>query len=367
LKLAKYQQVHEHEIFTNYIPLSSAVSWYIKQAIQKRLIVISDSKKLYAFFDHTIESDLYIPELTAITHHSRFADVSFQCADAPLVFNRHHQWQHHWQTGGGAITLSFGQDDTAQYLNFPDLACFAINHNGTRVSCYPSISISEAVICHLLVDQVLPRLFAHYFKSSVFHASCIDFDDRRIAFLADSGWGKSTIAAGFHTAGHTIVTDDCLRISISDSRKIMATPSYCGPRLIEDSLLFLGLEKKTKFSSCGAGSLSKYRFTSQTSQPHGGPLQALFILSPPHESHDLVSPEIRPISGVTAIRSLLKNSYCLDVHDHDWQKHHFQRISELAANELPMFALHYPRNFQMLPKVIQTVCNCVEGNTTCIP
>jgi hypothetical protein len=61
-----------------------------------------------------------------------------------------------------------------------------------------------------------------------------------------------------------------------------------------------------------------------------------------------------------AIKELLRNSFCLDVHDQQWQKLHFQRISELAASGLPIFSLRYPRKYQALPEVVKAIMKTLD-------
>lgn len=49
----------------------------------------------------------------------------------------------------------------------------------------------------------------------VLHASAVAWKGRALAFLADSGFGKSSLAAAFCAAGASLITDDVLRLEIS--------------------------------------------------------------------------------------------------------------------------------------------------------
>lgn len=67
------------------------------------------------------------------------------------------------------------------------------------------------------------------------HASAADFGGRIVAFTADSGGGKSTLAAGLAQLGLPHVCDDTLVVSIAD--RIMAMPDAKPLKLWDDALV----------------------------------------------------------------------------------------------------------------------------------
>ena len=318
-------------------------------------------RKLSAFFNHIIESDMALPELTEIDDRNAQADVVFQVSADPGEYTRAREWLHHWRSPDQAVTLSLAGDEERVFLHFPGMARFAIDNtrnNGRLVTCHARSGLASATIRHLLLDQVLPRLFAHFFTCTIFHAAFVAVHGKGICFLADSGWGKSTIAAGLGAAGHTILTDDCLNIAVHNNR-ITGTPAYCGIRLLPDSLDNLG-GSLTMPGEAVAEYTSKKRISLKTSAMQALPIQALFMLTSPQAAKDCKTPEIEPVGGMYAIKELLKNSFCLDVHDQRWQKLHFQRISQLAASGLPIFSLRYPRKYQNLPEVVKAIMKTLD-------
>ncbi|MFH0783407.1 MAG: hypothetical protein V2B20_15845 [Pseudomonadota bacterium] len=307
-----------------------------------------------------------MPELTDFDIDSTNvqADVLCQVSTDPREYLRAREWRHHWKAPDQSVTLSFARDDDTMFLHFPDLACFEIGNNGHLVTCHARPSLPSATIRHLLLDQVLPRLFAHFFSCSVFHASFVVVNGKGICFLADSGWGKSTIAAGLGAAGHTILTDDCLSIAVRNNR-VTGIPAYCGIRLFADSLEKFGGSLEGPGETI-AEYTSKKRISlafQETLGPVGLealPLQALFLLTSPQEAKNCHTPEIVSVGGISAMKELLKNSFCLDVHDQQWQKAHFRRVSALAAGGLPIFSLRYPRKYQTLPVVERTIMKTLD-------
>jgi hypothetical protein len=49
----------------------------------------------------------------------------------------------------------------------------------------------------------------------VLHASAVAVDDRGLAFVGSSGMGKSTVASALAAAGHPLVSDDVLRVTLT--------------------------------------------------------------------------------------------------------------------------------------------------------
>src|SRR5262249_12262526 len=61
------------------------------------------------------------------------------------------------------------------------------------------------------------------------HATVVVVDDRAVAFLGESGYGKSSLAACFLEAGHRLLTDDLLLFQEARSRIV----AYPGPPRIK--------------------------------------------------------------------------------------------------------------------------------------
>lgn len=323
-------------------------------------------RKLSVYFNYLIESDMVLPELTDIEIGTTNvqADVLCQVSADPREYFNAREWLHHWKAPDQSVTLSFARDEDMMFLHFPGMACFALSNNGHLVTCHARPALLSATLRHLLLDQVLPRLFAHFFSCTVFHASFVIVNGKGICFLADSGWGKSTIAAGLGAAGHTILTDDCLSIAVCNNH-VTGTPAYCGIRLLADSLEKLGGflnipgETVTEYTSKKRFSLARQK-TLGSFDLETLPLQALFLLTSPQEAKNCHTPEIVSVGGVSVMKELLKNSFCLDVHDQQWQKAHFRRISAVAASGLPILSLRYPRRYQILPEVEKAIMRTLD-------
>ncbi|HMB92689.1 MAG TPA: hypothetical protein VKP65_17695, partial [Rhodothermales bacterium] len=69
----------------------------------------------------------------------------------------------------------------------------------------------------------------------VLHACCIAQEGQAIAFVGESGWGKSTIAEYFCQKGYDLINDDILALRIVEGEPVLATPGYPEIRLRADS------------------------------------------------------------------------------------------------------------------------------------
>ena len=112
-------------------------------------------------------------------------------------------------------------------VRFPDIADFAISHDGRTVTQVPVPGVGEATLQHLYRNQILPLALSRQ-GQFVFHGSAVEIDRVAVAFLGESGRGKSTLALSFARDGCGILTDDALFVSASED-------GYCiapGDRLV---------------------------------------------------------------------------------------------------------------------------------------
>jgi hypothetical protein len=73
----------------------------------------------------------------------------------------------------------------------------------------------------------------------VLHASAVVIEDRAIAFMGGSGWGKSTLANAFHQAGHALLTDDVLAVNLQTTPPLIY-PAFPQQRLWSTAATALG-------------------------------------------------------------------------------------------------------------------------------
>ncbi|HKS96499.1 MAG TPA: hypothetical protein VJV74_10250, partial [Terriglobia bacterium] len=95
--------------------------------------------------------------------------------------------------------------------------------------CRPRKAIPLDTVRHLFLDQVFPLLLSKRGRL-VLHASAVLIPGGAIAFLGETGQGKSTLASSFSQRGFPFLTDDCLLLE-EKGGQLVGIPSYPGLRL----------------------------------------------------------------------------------------------------------------------------------------
>jgi len=310
----------------------------------------------YPFFHHTLESNIQLPELPGETDGS--PTIFFRSTTITETTKSVSTWHHHWRLPNGQISISLRKEKDRYWLRFPSIARFLITPGNNHVICFRHSGVPDTTIRHLLLDQVVPRLLSHN-GEQIIHASCIKNGASTIAFSGESGFGKSTLAAYFHSQGFPLLTDDCLLLTTTGST-IYGTPNYPGVRLAKDALALIS---KTILSAAPVTHYgTKKRVVLHNScDMTPRPLAALFILQPPgNNSAPTIS--IDKISGAQAALELIKNSFPLDISDSPVMGEQLKKLAFIAGSaELNIYHLSYPRRIKVLPEVIKNVLGTLNN------
>ena len=252
---------------------------------------------------------------------------------------------HEWTLPDGSVWTSFHRHDTGYLLRFPDLADFEVSADGASVQGWPVPGVTLHTVEHLHLNQVLPLALSRQGKL-VLHGSAIDVDGNGVAFVGESGRGKSTLAASFATSGGRFLTDDGLHLEwVNGDCRII--PSHPSMRLWEDSQGAL-----TTNATVVAPALdftTKARLLAGTSIAFCNealPLQRVYFLG----LGDAASVAIEVMKPAEALIELLRNSFLLDIDERKMLAQHFDELSRLAV--LPIYYhLDYRRRYEDLPHV----------------
>jgi hypothetical protein len=256
---------------------------------------------------------------------------------------------HIWRLPGGAAWAEFRRTPWGYHLRFPDFAEFQISADGGHVDGFPAPGIESATVEHLYLNQVLPLALGRRGKL-VIHASAVDVNGEALAFLAESGRGKSTLAAALAMKGYRFLSDDSLVIE-TEGGQHFALPSHPSIRLWQDSEAHL-LDKDA-VKAPPVSYTSKMRFLAGDAltycrEPRR--LRAAYVLGPGEAS----APVIKPISGAESFIAWTQQAFVLDMEDRAQISEHFEAATRLAA-EIPCFDLDYPRSFARLPETLDAI------------
>lgn len=262
---------------------------------------------------------------------------------------------HQWVSPDGTIWTQFFRTETGYLLRFPDLADFKVSTDGLVVSCTPAPDVAEATAQHLYLNQVLPLALSKIGKL-VFHASAVEVGDNAVAFVGESGRGKSTLAASFALSGFRFLTDDGLVVE-AGGEGYMAFPSHPSIRLWQDSQEVL-IPSGTEIAP-SLDFTSKARFLAGKDilfcdQPRF--LQQVYFLGDGSEPKLI----FQRMTAAEAFIEWMKHSFLLDVEEKTLLAGQFKQVTQLARQPI-YFRLDYPRCFDELTQVRQAIVKHVQG------
>ena len=256
---------------------------------------------------------------------------------------------HVWTLPDGSVWTEFFRSAAGYLLRFPDLADFAVAADGLSVTCAPAPDADEATSRHLYLNQVQPLVQSMQGKL-VFHASAVEIADHAIAFVAESGRGKSTLAAGFALGGYRFLADDGMLVeSVGGGYQVL--PSHPSIRLWDDSEAAL-IPSGTEAAPALAYT-SKSRFLAGSEIAYCGqpqPLRRAYFLGSGRASGVV----FRRMSAAEALLEWVKHAFLLDIEQRPLLASHFDELARLA-NHASCFHLDYPRRFEDLAQVRQAI------------
>lgn len=256
---------------------------------------------------------------------------------------------HAWAFPDGTPWTEFYRVGGGYLLRFPDLADFQVSADGLEVTCFPAPEVSQATSQHLYLNQVLPLVLSKLGKL-VFHASAVEVAGGAIAFAAESGRGKSTLAASFAVSGFRFLTDDGLVVETA-AQGFEVLPSHPSIRLWADSeeaLIAPGVETAPALSFT-----SKSRFLAGDAvrfcdQPR--PLRRVYFLG----DGSATTLVFQRLSAAETLVEWVKHSFLLDVEERPRLASHFDQVATLA-NQPIHYRLDYPRRFEDLARIRQAI------------
>jgi hypothetical protein len=256
---------------------------------------------------------------------------------------------HEWSFSDGVVWTQFYRQSTSYLLRFPGLADFEISRDGDSVCGRATPDTSPATFEHLFLNQVLPLARSRQDKL-VLHASAVDLNGMGVAFVGESGRGKSTLAASFASAGARFLTDDGLYLEWKEDQ-CWIIPSHPSIRLWDDSQNALISESVTMAPALDFTSKSRFMAGDEIAycdEPR--PLRRVYFLG----AGDVTSLVVERLRPAEAMLELAQNFFLLDMNEQEVLARHFDGLCRLAA--LPVyFRLDYPRYYEDLPSVRETI------------
>jgi hypothetical protein len=168
--------------------------------------------------------------------------------------------------------------------------------------------------------------------------------------MADTGVGKSTLAASFQTDGVEMLSDDCMELLIDADTSVRCLAAYPSLRLWPDSAdeIMAG----ARYEPMSAGSDKRRVSLSRKAPGTETPVAGICLLA----ADDDDSPQITftPVPPARAVSLLIGQCFRLDPTDVAATKRTLERCAALVER-VPVVELAYPRDYDRLPEVRDAV------------
>jgi hypothetical protein len=248
------------------------------------------------------------------------------------------------------------------FLFWPEVGAFLVR-NGTEVIVEPQPDVEARLLRLPLLGPVLSAVISQRGCLGL-HASAVMIGGQAVAFVGESGQGKSTLAATLYARGHAVLADDLVVVETNGTNGHTGTPvvlpSYPQLKLFPEAvtaslgdnpddlpLLMTGLDKRARYAADGF-SLRPV------------PLTRIYVLE------NDTSMKIEPVPGREQILHLIRQSYGARIFKYRLKgpaaSAHFQKCAALAA-KVQIWRLKRPHSLAALGEVAEMVENAVAENS----
>lgn len=290
----------------------------------------------YTIYGLSVASEIALPELTRLSGAAVSGDdeVMISLASIPPEL-----WADSSEKNGFVVRAD------GIYFDIPGVARFAIR-DGSKIAIEPYPGANEEKIRMYILGSAMGALL-HQRGRLPFHSSVIHVNGSGVAFSADSGGGKSTLAALLLQHGHEVAGDDVGALQLTEAGEVLVHSGVNRIRLTAESLEALGGEPTSNGRS---GSDDKHLLPcDRVSRLEPVPLRRIYFLEF-GERDTLVF--IKPISRYDALLELRKNVYRPSLIKGLKREREFFDWATSALSSVEFFRLTRPRDLGRLEEIV---------------
>lgn len=282
-----------------------------------------------------LNSEIELPELLGIVNQEPDVWIKIGCVPDHLP-----------NPIGSGVLYEASQDD---FLLILDTVAKYRVQNGKYITIEPTKTANPEEIRLFLFASAMGALLIQQGKLAI-HGSCIAIEKKGVIFTGRSSAGKSTLAAGLHSKGYSVITDDIAVLDTTDKDKNFVFPGIPHLKLWKDVLYHMNesinLEKVRP-------QLEKYR-KPVPSLEHSNPvlLDKIVLLT----TKNTPGFHFEEVLGTKKFDLLIQNTYRAQlVEKHNQLESHFNKLSKLAST-IRLFNVTRPSS----PMQVMELANYVE-------
>jgi hypothetical protein len=302
----------------------------------------------YCVYGITVHSEipLALPEL----REGGLAQVQIRTAPAAL-----------FEGAIQGVELQGDPDSWYQYAFLPDGSTYArwqgvgeflVTADGTRIVCRPQQkSSAESFQVYMLGQALSFALVKQGFEP--LHATVVVIEGKAVAFLGESGYGKSTMAASLLAAGYRLLTDDLLILRDTPEGLL----AYPGPPRIKAfpkiARKFLGAQAaRVRMNPDTRKLIIPLSPDHLCSVPVS--LGAIYSIAPSAKTARAKRPRIESITLRDAFLELVSHTFNYRIVNPARLQRQFLAYADIV-DSMPVRKLHYPRVLGKIEQVHEMI------------
>ena len=244
-----------------------------------------------------------------------------------------------WRATGGAVIAYGAVVEGRHWIDMPGIARFRFGRSRGSVVARPHPSVAAGLVEDVYRRAVLP-LVLQVRGREVLHASGVRSPRGVVAFCAESGTGKSTLAAALDRRGYPVWADDAIAVDTSSIPVMTARLPFRIHLRPPSVALFRGELPAAEVAgseSSAAGAADRL------------PLAALCVLRRTDRVTGAVA--IEKLSGPVALAALLSHAYCFSLRNADRKRRMLTHYARMAT-EVPVFEVQIESGLRLLPEIL---------------
>jgi hypothetical protein len=241
------------------------------------------------------------------------------------------------------------------YLSWPGVGSARVT-SGREILVEREAGAEEEKLLLFVLGHVMALLLQQR-GSLALHANAVAVNGGGTVFLGASGAGKTTLTAGLHRRGYSVLADDLVTVGVSDAGCPTVYPGSACLKLLPDVLAFLG-ESPESLPKLYAGSEKRVRRVAPGARALTHRLACAFVLT------EGVRPGVRRLRPCDAVVELLRHAYGTQ-HSGAATTARLRRCADVASR-VPVYRLTRAPSLSTLPTLLTLVAEHLgSGGRTC--
>lgn len=234
-------------------------------------------------------------------------------------------------------------------VTYSDTGSYDLTDGGRTITWYrpgdPDLGNARLDVLGTLLTLAL-----HLNDHLTLHGSAVAFDSGVIAFLAPSGFGKSTLAMSLTVSGARFMSDDAVPVRVVGT-EVIASPGVPSPRFRQDSFARFQDVLPNPITLDNGKVSAGEQLAGDVIEARERPLTAIYLLNPvmPDVTTQLNRSLLPPM---VATVHLLRNAKLAKLLWDDESQRLFTLVSDVVRH-VPVWSLEVPRDMELLPSVVE--------------